>query len=404
MRIRYFCHYGRLTGYARAARDYLLALHDLDDVQLEIAVLGDDVTSPEPRYSCLDPLAVRFDRVMGTPDLEIYHAPPRVLAALTGLEVNARTPGGPRRVAIVTWETSALPDMFAEVLQRFDAVIVPSHFCAEVIGEAISPITPIHIVPHCFDEGFWPMPCPPAEDAADRPYRFYTIGTWGERKNPLGVLRAYLHEFTKDDNVELMLLSEGVDLDEVRSLIARSGIPMERLPALAVPTMDSPLTEEQLVELHMTADCFVTATRGEGWGLGMFEAAICGKAVIAPQQGGQLDFLAGYGRYVSVPYQLTPCFGAEQRDRVIERSGQTMQVSKVSLPPGVNCRQSWAEPDLQSLADSMFMANATVRSPDADRADRAALEALFGYKTVGPLLANLLRGIAWDSSSTHSTP
>lgn len=412
MRIRYHCHFGRLTGYARAARDYLLALHDVDDIQLEIAVLGDDLESPEGRYGALDSLAVRFDQVVGGVDLEIFHAPPRVLAALDAqhlksLEEDITPVTAPaKRVAIVTWETSTLPRQFQQVLSHFDAVIVPSHFCAAVIGAELPPRVPIHVVPHCFDEDFWPLNH--KVRGAERPYRFYSVGAWGERKNPLGVVRAYLHEFTKLDHVQLMLVCEGADLDEVRSLVARSGLPAEMLPELHVPHHGPGtfLDEDELVELHLEGDCFVSATRGEGWGLPMFEAAIVGKRVIAPQHGGQLDFLAHYPWYSPVAYQLTPCFGSEQRDRVVEHAGQQVQMSRVTMPPGVDCKQLWAEPDLKSLAAAMrtaYLGSTIGRSlPDATT-ERAALEARFGYKTVGPLLANLLRGIAWDSHK-RSTP
>lgn len=396
MRIRYHCHYGRLTGYARAARDYLLALHDVDDVQLEIAVLGDDVISPEPRYGALDSLAVRFDRVVGAADLEVFHAPPRVLAALTtrylqGLEEDI-TPVNPvaKRVAVVTWETNVLPTQFAQALGTFDAVIVPSQFCAGVIGADVR--VPIHVVPHCFDEDFWPLQHGKIR-SAERPYRFYSVGAWGERKNTLGLVRAYLHEFSKDDPVQMMIVSDGADVDVVRGVIAASGIAAEDLPELHVPSVSAehPLDEEQLVELHLDGDCFVSATRGEGWGLGMFEAAILGKTVIAPHYGGQIDFLADYAWYTPVGCQLTPCFAG---------------LSRAAGPRDVDAKQLWAEPDLRGLARAMrtaYQDSTRGRSLEAVNAERAALEARFGYKTVGPLMANLLRGIAWDSSK-FSTP
>jgi hypothetical protein len=336
--------------------------------------------------------------------VEIYHAPPRVLAALTQ-QRTVRDQAAPKRVAIMTWETTDLPGELGSMLGWFDAVITPSEFCAGVIGKDLNPRTSLHVVPHCFDELFWPAPDPDWD--GDRPYRFYSIGAWGERKNHLGVLRAYLHEFTKSDRVQLMLLIEGADFDEIRSVIARSGIPPAELPELNVPDVQDVghLDEAQLVELHIDGDCFVSATRGEGWGLGMFEAAILGKAVIAPRWGGQLDFLEHYRWYRPVHQQLTPCWGSETRERVVEQGGQHVQVSKISLPPGVNCKQLWGEPDLHTLAKQMR--RAFIEAPQGRSLDcvteRAALEARFGYKTVGPLMANLLRGISWQSN-THSTP
>ena len=338
MRIRYYCHYGHLTGYGRAARDYLAALHRVDGLELEIAALGGDAgcASPEPRYSHLDDLARQWQEPWATtPDLEIYHAPPRVLAALAGA---ADTPRRAKRVALTTWETMPLPDEFVVALRAYDDVIVPSEFCADLVNlalhDGVSNNLP-HIIPHCFDESFWSAPAADtsfARQARGDTFRFYTIGAWGERKNSLGILRAYLHAFSKADDVQLMMLIDGADFDEIRSLIARSGIPAGELPELFVP--DRTLDERELVELHGSADCFVSATRGEGWGLGLFEAAVMGRHVIAPLWGGQSDFLDDYAWARAIPFQMTPCFGAEQRVRVDDDGGRKVQVSKVSLPPG----------------------------------------------------------------------
>lgn len=405
MRIRYYCPFGKTTGYGRAARDYLLALHQVDEIELEIAVLGDELVSPEPRYSALDPLAVPYDRVVGTPDVAIYHAPPRVLATVLWPEQRPTV-----RVAMTTWETTPLPWQYADVLGAFDATIVPSEFCRDVIAAAETngfdhPSIQIHVVPHCFDETFWPLVTQSRD--SHRPTRFYSIGVWGERKNHLGVIRAYLHEFTKADRVQLMLMIQSPDLDEIRSVIARAGLPAEQLPELHVPS-EVQLSEDQLVELHAEGDCFVSAARGEGWGLGMFEAAIAGKNVISTSWGGQLEFLKFYANWLPIPHQLTPCFGSENRQRVEQHEGHHVQVSRVAIPPGVDCKQKWAEPDLVALGKAMRHVHEMTRPPynvaaiNELRTGRAALEAQFGYKAIGPKLATLLRGLTWPSPM-HST-
>jgi glycosyltransferase involved in cell wall biosynthesis len=347
---------------------------------------------------------------MGGADVAIYHAPPRVLATLVAQDLlssdvnDAEIP----RVAITTWETSPFPKEHALPLGAFDAVVVPSDFCALEIGTALrehlayATAPQIHVIPHCFDETFWPALETPMRTPA-RACRFYTVGAWGERKNPIGVLRAYLHAFSKRDNVELSMFIDKVDLDELRSVIARAGIPPAELPALSVPE-PRPYTEDELVGIHADGDCFVSATRGEGWGLGLFEAAVMGRYVIAPDWGGQADFLGAYRWYRRVPYQLAPCFGGASKGRIVEMGGQTMQMATVSLPPGVDCKQIWADPDLCALANQMrrvYQENQLRELVDI-RTERAALEARFGYKTVGPLFANILRGIAWSPLATHS--
>jgi hypothetical protein len=131
----------------------------------------------------------------------------------------------------------------------------------------------------------------------------------------------------------------------------------------------------------------------------MFEAAIMGRTVIAPLCGGQSDFLDDYAWTEAVPYHMTPCWGGETRARVEEKEGQRYQVSVVDLPSGVNCKQSWAEPDLVAMATTMrtvYEQRHNTRTEADLASERAILEARFGFNTVGSRLAQVLRGIVFQ--------
>lgn len=389
-RIRYICPYGQLTGYGRASRDYLAALARVDGVALEIGALGDQRTSPEPRYEHLDRFVVPFDGKSSPADVEVVHAPPSVLKALA--ESRCGTPT--RTVAITTWETSHLPVSVADTFRRYHGVIVPSGFCMDALeGSGITR----YEVPHGFDEAWWQLHDDEVEDiqnARDAKYRFYAIGAWGERKNILGVVRAYMHAFLPSDRTQLVVLCQGMDYDRLREELATSGVAQRDMPAMHFP--DTELEEHELRELHGSADCFVSATRSEGFGLGMFEAAIMGRIVIAPMWGGQYEFLRDYDGHKSVPFHFTPCWGALAREAVVARDGGGGMVQgTVSIAAGTDARQYWAEPDLLTLAKQMrlaYQARSRV-SPAQRKRSRRQLEQRFGYKTVGPLLAKTLREI-----------
>jgi len=205
VRIRYFCHYGQLTGYGRAARDYLaaLALHlrHLDIIHepaagvaterswagetfhLDIVAYEDlhpradlpparyTACSPEPRYQHLDELVVGY-RDLVAADVEIHHAPPRLLAQIARGETGAALEIGPiaparRRVAVTTWETDVFPAEYAAIYRGrttpevgFDRVILPSRFSAEPIANAFMNDMQVEsggtkAIPHCYDPEFW---------------------------------------------------------------------------------------------------------------------------------------------------------------------------------------------------------------------------------------------------------
>lgn len=435
MRVRFFGHWGALTGYGRACRDTVAALNTVDDVELEVVpieLLGTDdqlrVVSPEPRYAHLDHL-VRGHRDLGRVDVEIVHHEPRSLVALATHQVIApRT--ADRRMAMTTWETSYCP--FATTLLRnYVRVFVPSTFCQNVLIRSVMMDDPdldehhadrsilrrhIGIAPHPYDVSFWrgygsraraTHPMMPE----DYPLRFYTTGAWNERKNPAGVLKAYLHAFTRADPVQLSMYCPGADLNEIRSIIARAAIPEADLPRLRVEPTALAWTEEQIRAQHLQNDCYVSASRGEGWGFGMFEAAATGNEVIVPDYGGQLDYLdigttdrddevvgtIHPGSYF-VPGYMTPCLGSEVRGEIVRApDGSMMQTSRVSIPPGLTVKQAWYEPSLVQMATHMRLALSRSDMAFQDDGERAAygdhLRSRYSYDRVGADLYELLRTV-----------
>jgi glycosyltransferase involved in cell wall biosynthesis len=231
----------------------------------------------------------------------------------------------------------------------------------------------------------------------DRRYTFYTLGAWSERKNPLGMLKAYLHGFKKSDPVRLIAIIHNCDFDAIRSLIARSGIADDELPSMLIPDATTPMSEGELVRLHTESDCFVSATRGEGWGLGAFEAALVGNAVVMPGYGGQLDYLEGYENWLELPFVMTPAFPDETDTQIMNVGGRQMAVAKSAVARGVDCKQLWAEPDLGEMADAMRRSFHEGRGFIKSGSGRASFEERFSYSTVGPILVRKLQEICNES-------
>ena len=65
------------------------------------------------------------------------------------------------------------------------------------------------------------------------------------------------------------------------------------------------LSEAEMDDLHRRGDCYISLSRGEGWGLGAFDAATWGKPVIVTGWGAAPEFLPdGYPYFVD--YDLIP--------------------------------------------------------------------------------------------------
>lgn len=217
-------------------------------------------------------------------------------------EIARRGAPAPLVLAYTTWETTALPAHWPALLRGMDAVLVPSEWNRNLFAAAL-PGHAVMTLPHPCLESTCLESVRAAPERSDGPLRFYTINTWTARKALDLVVHAFLRTFDADDDVELVIKTSSEDRTRVRGRIARALLGPPRSAAALrrivsqyarpprVELVTRSLTRAELLEIHGRGDCFVTLSRGEGWGLGSFDAATLGRPVIAPAFGGPLDYL-----------------------------------------------------------------------------------------------------------------
>ncbi len=77
-----------------------------------------------------------------------------------------------------------------------------------------------------------------------------------------------------------------------------------------IGVVSSYISESEIPKLYRMADCHVTATRGESWGLPIGEALACGLPVILPE-----NEMAGYTDYVPKNDFFVKTKGMAQADK-----------------------------------------------------------------------------------------
>jgi len=257
-----------------------------------------------------------------------------------------------KKVCFVTmWETTRLPEPAVKNLNKAEVVVVPSKWQAEVFS-AQGVTAPIRVVPMGVDPKRFPFQYREHRG----PFVFGSAGNLavgGCRKNMPGVIQA----FQKADIPNSKLVIKTYP-DDVLPEIEDSRIEFQQVF----------LSSAEISSFYGRIDCFVSATRGEGWGLMQHEAMLSGVPVVSPAFGGISEFFDA-----SVGYPVDY--------RTVE-SGKHYE----------NCGH-WAEPSTESLIKGMkaavgFEMHAQVR------AARERVEGLtWGHSNT--LLLEVLREFAY---------
>lgn len=309
LRVRYVAYHeesGYATAARRAMRGLLAAGVELTWVPIRRSFGGgyhvvDDVSAADPQLAAIAHADLEVD-------VTLAHAVPEHFPGLLAAHPDAPFVGE------TVWETDRAPQHWPALLDLPDALVVPCQWNADVFRAAGVQVR-IDVVPH-----LPPQPLDLSEVAPDLPidddtFVVYTINTWTTRKDIPRTIEAYLRAFAPSDPV-LLVVKTGAR-DETLGAPSGGG-PLQGSsawslasqlrewgPAPPVHLITRDLSGAELRGLHARGDCYLSLCRGEGVGLGAFDAAAFGKPVLMTGWGGQLDYLDAADAYL-VDFDLVP--------------------------------------------------------------------------------------------------
>lgn len=208
------------------------------------------------------------------------------------------------------WETDKVPLDFALPLQSMNEIWTGSEFNKQAMINA-GVTKPIYIIPEAIEAKVVPDQFDPYITANTGDYKFYSIFEWTERKNPLALLEAYWREFENVKGVSLTLKTYQVGFSaekreiinqQIRKLKARLNLASYAPIYMYRQLMD----RYQVYRFHRTFDCFVSAHRGEGWGIPQMEALLMEKPIVSTNLGGIHEYLKHKQDAYLVNYKMTP--------------------------------------------------------------------------------------------------
>lgn len=362
------------SGYGKEARGFLRGLTHRG-VRVAARSTGNESSSYVELLKDNPRLAISLhdslNRTAGPrPVTAVVHTPGDVLRRVSDADFT---------VGRTMFETDSLPDDWVRRINMLDDVWVPSTFNVETFRSAGVTI-PIGVVPSGVDGSAYRPGLKSLSIPGARGCVFLAIFEWSHRKAPDVLLRAWAEAFRPDDEVSLVLRSyargrfDGDSSATVQRLLDHelSDIGLTRADVAPIVVLGQQLSASAMPRLMSSADVFVGASRGEGWGRPLLEAMACGLPTIGTRWGGNLDFMD------------------DSNSLLVEVEGLVSVDERMDIPFYRGHR--WAEPSAGHLAELLRVAasDSTMRRSIGKRA-RSDIERRWQWQQVSAIAESRLK-------------
>lgn len=194
-----------------------------------------------------------------------------------------------KNIAIADIETTNIKHSgWIDKLNLMDEIWVGSRFSANsLLNSGLR--KPIKILPEPYDINLYQQQRDSFFDYKNtKPFIFYNIGQYSEKNNFKSIILAYLLEFNKSDNVKLFIKTydhrrknedlENIityDINHIKSIIRK-----QQDNYCDIDIICGYLSDNDVIRLHQSSDCYVNAVKADGFGACAVEAALCDNIII----------------------------------------------------------------------------------------------------------------------------
>lgn len=206
-------------------------------------------------------------------------------------EIYARSMSHPRpdarRAAIWYWELEKTPALWAQRARRYDEIWAPTRFIRDSFAQ-VMPVPVRAVAPGVSlgkvssrDRSWFGIP-----EAPFVVLFAFDMCSVMERKNPLGLIRAFRKAFRKTDDALLVIKVTRGSFDPQGMALLR-----EEEERGQVQIIDKVMTRGDAMALIACCDTYASLHRSEGFGLTLAEAMLLGKPAVGTNYSGNLDFM-----------------------------------------------------------------------------------------------------------------
>ena len=228
-------------------------------------------------------------------------------------------------------ESTSVSDSWNLAAKEVDAVIVPSNHAKNSFSEEYR--DKISVVPFCTRT----VETEEMNLGLNTGFNFLTIAQWSPRKNIEQCIYAFMQEFQNEDvGLVLKLNYQGnsnIDRQYIKEGMSRLVSSVDS--KCKVYLLHGNLRESQIRGLYENSNInsYVSTSRGEGFGLPLFEAAQSGLPVVTPYWSGVCDFLS--------------------KENITEIEYDMVQVGEDNAQNMMNPESSWCEASVESIKSAL---------------------------------------------------
>lgn len=215
-------------------------------------------------------------------------------------------------------ETDRCNPEWIKACNSMTSVIVPSKHARDCIKSSGNVTVPMHVIPEAYSDDIGKDVKTSIDDLdLSTPFNFLIFGQLtgnnpeNDRKNIFYTIKWLCEAFKDDKDVGIVVktnLGRNTNIDRKIVTQTMAGLLREVRSNRLFPRvhlLHGDMSDAEVASLyrHPKIKALLTATRGEGYGLPILEAAASGLPVIATRWSGHVDFLS-HGKYIELDYRL----------------------------------------------------------------------------------------------------